>query len=73
MGNRRKRLITWAREDEDDERFINYTFRALDGEVMHFTSENEVTPHMMRRLQNSWIEKVELTPENTWDIVIYEE
>ena len=73
MAKRRMRFITWCKKDINDVRPINYTFKSADGKIHHFTSENTVTPHMMNRVRYSWVESIELTPENTWNVVIYED
>ena len=76
---RRTRFITWCKKDPDDERKINYTFKHANGFVSHFTSDDELPLNLFLKVQNAWIESVELINndlENSageWCIILYED
>lgn len=76
---RRTRFITWCKRDPDDERKINYTFKYSNGRIINFTSEDDVSLHTFLKIQNAWIESVELInndSENSageWYVVLYED
>lgn len=62
----------WCALDETDERKINYTLLGVWNNTEHeerFTSEDEVTPLMLFRVQNSIIEKIELL-NNEWHVTL---
>lgn len=69
---RRMRFVTWCKKDVNDERKINYTFKTYENEVLKFTSEEEQPRSMLIRLQNAWIEKIELL-NNEWFVTLYED
>lgn len=69
---RRMRFITWCKKDINDERKINYKLKTYDNEILEFTSEEEQPYSMLVRLQNAWIEKIELI-NNEWFAVLYEQ
>lgn len=69
---RRMRFVTWCKKDVNDERKINYTLKTYDDKVLKFTSEEEQPRSMLIRLQNAWIEKIELV-NNEWFATLYEE
>lgn len=69
---RRMRFGTWCKKDVNDERKINYTLKAYDGNTLKFTSD-EPQPHsMLTRLRYAWIETIELI-DNEWHATLYEE
>lgn len=77
---RRMRFGTWCRKDPDDETPINYTFKTKDAfgddVTMYFTSEDECSYSMIRRLYNAWIESIELVSnefQHAWNVVLYED
>ncbi|MBQ1789747.1 MAG: hypothetical protein II008_06195 [Oscillospiraceae bacterium] len=76
MKNRRIRFVTWCNRDVDDNTKIIYTFRMVNGdgtqEVKHFTSDDEVPYSMLGRIQQAWIESIDLTAEG-WNVTIYED
>ena len=65
------RYIDWCRKDPDDERKINYVFTEWNGEKQSFTSEDEVTPLMMLRLQEARVQRIRLVG-NEWYIQLEE-
>lgn len=69
---RRTRFITWCKRDVEDERKINYEFKSSDGNIYHFTSEDEVTYQTIRMIANAWIESIELINDE-WYAVLYED
>ena len=72
MAKRRMRFVTWCRKDINDERKINYTFKTYDGKVLKFTSDEEQPYSMLGRLQDAWIERIDLV-NNEWFASLYEE
>lgn len=72
MAKRRMRFITWCKKDIHDERKINYTLKTYDNKIEKFTSEDSVTYSMMVRLQNAWVDTIELV-NNEWNVLLYEE
>ena len=75
---RRMRFITWCKKDPEDERKINYTFKHSNGYVSHFTSESELSLHEFLKVQNAWIESIELINQSEnfageWVAVLYED
>lgn len=72
MTKRRMRFVTWCKKDVNDERKINYTLKTYDDKVLNFTSEEEQPRSMLIRLQNAWIDKIELV-NNEWFATLYEE
>lgn len=66
------RFLTWCKRDIADERKINYTFRTYENEVLKFTSEEEQPGSLLVRLQNAWVEKIELI-NNEWFVTLCEE
>ena len=72
MAKRRMRFVTWCKKDVNDERKINYTLKTYDDKVLNFTSEEEQPRSMLIRLQNAWIDKIELV-NNEWFATLYEE
>lgn len=76
MAKRRMRFITWCKKDRDDETKIVYEFRAKDGEVMRFTSEDTVSIPMIYRIRYAWVESIELRREGDtdfWFAKLYED
>lgn len=69
---RRMRFVTWCKKDVNDERKINYTFKTYENEVLKFTSEEEQPGSMLVRLQNAWIDTIELV-NNEWFVSLYED
>lgn len=74
---RRMRFVTWCKKDPEDERKINYTFKHSNGCVSHFTSEDELSLHIFLKVQNAWIENIELVNQSEnfageWNVVLYE-
>lgn len=69
---RRMRFLTWCKKDVNDERKINYTLKTYEGTVLKFTSDEEQPYSMLTRLQNAWIESIELV-NNEWFAVLYED
>lgn len=69
---RRMRFVTWCKKDVNDERKINYTFKTYDNEILKFTSEEKQPFSILTRLQNAWIETIELA-NNEWFVVLYED
>lgn len=64
---RRQRFLTWAQKDTEDTRKINYEIHK-DGEVYHYTSEDEVSRSFMIWLQRyAMIDSLELI-NNEWFI-----
>lgn len=62
----------WCKLDPDDERKINYTLRGIwDGKKQeaHFTSDDDVDALMVYRIASSTIERIELTG-NEWFVVL---
>lgn len=77
MSKRRTRFVTWCKRDPDDERKINYTFKHSNGCVSRFTSEDELSFHVFLKVQNAWIESIELVNQSEdfageWNIILYE-
>ncbi|MEE1078545.1 MAG: hypothetical protein UIC64_05770 [Agathobacter sp.] len=72
MSKRRMRFVTWCKKDVNDERKINYTLKTYDGKVIKFTSDEPQPNSMLRRLQDAWIETIELV-NNEWFATLYEE
>ena len=66
------RFVTWCKKDVNDERKINYVLKTDDNEILRFTSEEEQPGSMLVRLQNAWIEKIELI-NNEWFVTLYED
>ena len=69
---RRMRFITWCKKDVNDERKINYTLKTYEGTTLKFTSDEEQPYSMLVRLQDAWIEKLELV-NNEWFAILYED
>ena len=74
---RRMRFVTWCKKDPEDERKINYTFKHSNGHVSHFTSEYELSLHIFLKVQNAWIENIELVNQSEnfageWNVILYE-
>ena len=69
---KRMRFVTWCKKDVNDKRKINYTLKTYDDKVLNFTSEEEQPLSMLIRLQNAWIDKIELV-NNEWFVTLYEE
>ena len=65
------RFIDWCKKDPDDERKINYVFTAWNGNKQFFTSEDEVTPLMMLRLQEARVQRIRLVG-NEWYVQVEE-
>ena len=72
MEKRRMRYVTRCKKDVNDKRKINYTLKTYDYKVLNFTSEEEQPRSMLIRLQNAWIDKIELV-NNEWYVTLYEE
>lgn len=68
---RRMRFITWCRQDEDDERKINYTFTEEDGNVLVFTSDGFMPFSFVQRLGQAWVRSIELI-DGEWYADLYE-
>lgn len=69
---RRMRFATWCKKDVNDERKINYTLKTYDNKILNFTSDEGQPQSMLIRLQNAWIDKIELI-NNEWFATLYEE
>ena len=69
---KRMRFLTWCKKDINDERKINYTIKTYENEVIKFTSDEPQTNSMLRRLQEMWIDKIELI-NNEWFVSLYED
>lgn len=69
---RRMRFVSWCKKDINDERKIHYTLKTYDEKVLQFTSDDEQPYSMLVRLQNAWIDKIELI-DNEWFATLYEE
>lgn len=66
------RFVTWCKKDLNDERKINYTLKTYDGKTLKFTSDDDQPYSMLVRLQDAWIEKIDLI-DNEWYATLYEE
>ena len=66
------RFIDWCKKDPDDERKINYVFTEWNGNKQFFTSEDEVTPLMMLRLQDARVQRIRLVG-NEWYVQVTEQ
>ena len=79
MNKHIMRFSVWCREDEDDERKINYTFIDSNGETSYFTSEDIVSWDMLSRIRNAWLINAELiknefnNAEEEWHVVLQED
>lgn len=65
------RYIDWCKKDPDDERKINYVFTEWNGNKQFFTSEDEMTPLWILRLQEARVQRIRLVG-NEWYIQLEE-
>lgn len=65
------RYIDWCKKDPDDERKINYVFTEWNGNKQFFTSEDEITPLWILRLQEARVQRIRLVG-NEWYIQLEE-
>jgi len=65
------RYIDWCKKDPDDERKINYVFTEWNGNKQFFTSEDEVTPMWILRLQEARVQRIRLVG-NEWYVQLEE-
>ena len=65
------RYIDWCRKDPDDERKINYVFTKYDGCKEFFTSDDELSPMWIYRLQQAYVQRIRLVG-NEWYIQLEE-
>lgn len=73
---RRMRFVTWCRKDVNDETKIVYTFKTYDGKTLFFTSEDDCSFSMIRRIRNAWIESIEYVQNEFsthWHATLYED
>lgn len=65
------RYIDWCKKDPGDERKINYVFTEWNGNKQFFTSEDEMTPLWISRLQEARVQRIRLVG-NEWYIHLEE-
>lgn len=65
------RYIDWCKKDPDDERKINYVFTEWNGDKQFFTSEDEMTPMWILRLQEARVQRIRLVG-NEWYVQLEE-
>ena len=65
------RYIDWCKKDPDDERKINYVFTEWNGNKQFFTSEDEMTPMWILRLQEARVQRIRLVG-NEWYVQLEE-
>lgn len=69
---KRERFITWARKDENDPTPLKITLKTKSGEKLHFSTDKPVSYSEMYRIQDAWIESIELK-NGFWVCKLYED
>lgn len=66
-------MLLGVKKDLEDERKINYEIKTKDGEILKFTSDDEVGYKIIKRIAEMWIEEIRLDEEtNEWYSKLYE-
>lgn len=66
------KFIDWCKKDPNDNRKINYVFTEWDGTKQFFTSEDELTPSWIFRLQEAYVQRIRLVG-NEWYVQLTED